>query len=134
MPNGSLSLAEYPAAMVRLKCAKCGCEGQSLSLDHVDSHQGLRGRQLGPGLADGAYRQQSHHWLGSVSFPPCPCVLKGVADNALQVFIHAKNGVVACPAESPRRTQETARAFGARLVGPPPSLTVHLSIEQGILS
>ncbi len=24
MPNGSLSLAEYPAAMVRLKCSKCG--------------------------------------------------------------------------------------------------------------
>ena len=28
MPNGSLSLAEYPAAMVRLKCAKCGRSGQ----------------------------------------------------------------------------------------------------------
>ena len=28
MPNGSLSLAEYPAAMVRLKCAKCGRRGQ----------------------------------------------------------------------------------------------------------
>ena len=28
MPNGSLSLAEYPAAMVRQKCAKCGRSGQ----------------------------------------------------------------------------------------------------------
>ena len=28
MPNGSLSLAEYPAAMVRLKCEKCGRAGQ----------------------------------------------------------------------------------------------------------
>ena len=28
MPNGSLSLAEYPAAMVRLKCSKCGRAGQ----------------------------------------------------------------------------------------------------------
>ncbi len=28
MPNGSLSLAEYPAAMVRLRCAKCGRSGQ----------------------------------------------------------------------------------------------------------
>ena len=28
MPNGSLSLAEYPVAMVRLKCAKCGRSGQ----------------------------------------------------------------------------------------------------------
>jgi len=28
MPNGSLSLAEYPAAMVRLKCDKCGRAGQ----------------------------------------------------------------------------------------------------------
>ena len=28
MPNGSLSLAEYPAAMVRLKCSKCGRSGQ----------------------------------------------------------------------------------------------------------
>jgi hypothetical protein len=28
MPNGSLSLADYPAAMVRLKCSKCGRSGQ----------------------------------------------------------------------------------------------------------
>ncbi len=28
MPNGSLSLAEYPAAMVRLKCNKCDRSGQ----------------------------------------------------------------------------------------------------------
>ena len=28
MPNGSLSLAEYPAAMVRLTCSKCGRSGQ----------------------------------------------------------------------------------------------------------
>ncbi len=28
MPNGSLSLAEYPAAMVRLKCWKCDRSGQ----------------------------------------------------------------------------------------------------------
>ncbi len=28
MPNGSLSLAEYPAAMVRLKCWKCERSGQ----------------------------------------------------------------------------------------------------------
>ncbi len=28
MPNGPLGLAEYPAAMVRLKCAKCGRLGQ----------------------------------------------------------------------------------------------------------
>ena len=28
MPHGSLSLAEYPAAMVRLKCEKCGRAGQ----------------------------------------------------------------------------------------------------------
>ena len=28
MPNGSLSLAEYPAALVRLKCSKCGRSGQ----------------------------------------------------------------------------------------------------------
>jgi len=28
MPDGSLSLAEYPAAMVRLKCAKGGRSGQ----------------------------------------------------------------------------------------------------------
>ncbi len=28
MPDGSLSLAEYPAAMVRLKCWKCGRSGQ----------------------------------------------------------------------------------------------------------
>ncbi len=28
MPSGSLSLAEYPAAMVRLKCSKCGRWGQ----------------------------------------------------------------------------------------------------------
>jgi hypothetical protein len=27
MPNGSLSLAEYPAAMVRFKCSKCGRSG-----------------------------------------------------------------------------------------------------------
>ena len=29
MPNGSLSLAEYPAAMVRLTCAKFGRSGQT---------------------------------------------------------------------------------------------------------
>jgi hypothetical protein len=28
MPNGSLSLADYPAAMVRLSCSKCGRSGQ----------------------------------------------------------------------------------------------------------
>ncbi len=28
MPDGSLSLAEYPSAMVRLQCAKCGRSGQ----------------------------------------------------------------------------------------------------------
>jgi hypothetical protein len=28
MPDGSLSLAEYPAAMVRLKCWKCDRSGQ----------------------------------------------------------------------------------------------------------
>ena len=28
MPDGSLSLAEYPAALVRLRCAKCGRSGQ----------------------------------------------------------------------------------------------------------
>jgi hypothetical protein len=28
MPNGSLSLAEYPGAMVRLTCSKCGRSGQ----------------------------------------------------------------------------------------------------------
>jgi hypothetical protein len=28
MPNGSLSLAEYPDAMVRLTCSKCGRSGQ----------------------------------------------------------------------------------------------------------
>ena len=28
MPDGSLSLAEYPAALVRLKCSKCGRSGQ----------------------------------------------------------------------------------------------------------
>ena len=28
MPNGSLSLTEYPAAMLRLKCWKCGRSGQ----------------------------------------------------------------------------------------------------------
>jgi len=28
MPNGSLSLAEYPTAMVRLECSKCGRSGQ----------------------------------------------------------------------------------------------------------
>ena len=28
MPHGSLSLAEYPDAMVRLQCSKCGRLGQ----------------------------------------------------------------------------------------------------------
>jgi hypothetical protein len=28
MPRGSLSLAEYPAATVRLTCSKCGRSGQ----------------------------------------------------------------------------------------------------------
>jgi hypothetical protein len=28
MPHGSLSLAEYPAAMVRLSCSKCERSGQ----------------------------------------------------------------------------------------------------------
>jgi hypothetical protein len=28
MPIGSLSLGEYPAAMVRVSCAKCGRSGQ----------------------------------------------------------------------------------------------------------
>ena len=28
MPNGSLSLIEYPSPMVRLKCEKCGRSGQ----------------------------------------------------------------------------------------------------------
>jgi hypothetical protein len=28
MPYGSFSLAEYPTAMVRLKCSKCGRSGQ----------------------------------------------------------------------------------------------------------
>jgi hypothetical protein len=28
MPNGSLSLAEYPGAMVRLSCSKCDRSGQ----------------------------------------------------------------------------------------------------------
>ena len=28
MPDGSLSLAEYPAAMVRLRCSRCGRSGQ----------------------------------------------------------------------------------------------------------
>jgi hypothetical protein len=28
MPEGSLSLAEYPTALVRLKCDKCGRSGQ----------------------------------------------------------------------------------------------------------
>jgi hypothetical protein len=28
MPNGSLGLAEYPGAMVRLTCSKCGRSGQ----------------------------------------------------------------------------------------------------------
>jgi hypothetical protein len=28
MPNGSLSLGEYPTAIVRLRCSKCGRSGQ----------------------------------------------------------------------------------------------------------
>lgn len=28
MPNGSLSLAEYPAIMVRVSCSKCGRSGR----------------------------------------------------------------------------------------------------------
>ena len=28
MPDGSLSLAQYPATMVRLDCSKCGRSGQ----------------------------------------------------------------------------------------------------------
>ena len=38
MPNGSLSLAEYPAAMVRLKCAKCGRSGQYRKATLIEKH------------------------------------------------------------------------------------------------
>ncbi len=38
MPNGSLSLAEYPAAMVRLKCAKCGRLGQYRKATLIEKH------------------------------------------------------------------------------------------------
>ncbi len=38
MPNGSLSLAEYPAAMVRLKCSKCGRVGQYRKATLIEKH------------------------------------------------------------------------------------------------
>ncbi len=38
MPNGSLSLAEYPAAMVRLKCSKCGRSGQYRKTELIDRY------------------------------------------------------------------------------------------------
>ncbi len=38
MPNGSLSLAEYPAAMVRLKCSKCGRLGQYRKATLIEKH------------------------------------------------------------------------------------------------
>ena len=38
MPNGSLSLAEYPAAMVRLKCSKCGRAGQYRKATLIQKH------------------------------------------------------------------------------------------------
>ena len=38
MPNGSLSLAEYPAAMVRLRCAKCGRSGQYRKATLIGKH------------------------------------------------------------------------------------------------
>jgi hypothetical protein len=38
MPDGSLSLAEYPAVMVRLKCWKCGRSGQYLKATLIDKY------------------------------------------------------------------------------------------------
>ena len=38
MPNGSLSLAEYPAAMVRLMCSKCGRSGQYRKAALIKKH------------------------------------------------------------------------------------------------
>ncbi len=38
MPNGSLRLAEYPAAMVRHKCSKCGRSGQSRKAALIEKH------------------------------------------------------------------------------------------------
>jgi len=42
MPNGSLSLAEYPAAMVRLKCWKCDRSGQYRKAALIEKY-GLKG-------------------------------------------------------------------------------------------
>ena len=38
MPNGSLSLSEYPDAMVRLRCAKCGRSGQYRKATLIEKH------------------------------------------------------------------------------------------------
>ncbi len=38
MSNGSLSLAEYPAAMVRLTCSKCGRSGQYRKAAQIEKY------------------------------------------------------------------------------------------------
>ena len=38
MPNGSLSLAEYPGAMVRLTCSKCGRSGQHRKANLIEKY------------------------------------------------------------------------------------------------
>jgi hypothetical protein len=38
MPNGSLSLAQYPADMVRLTCSKCGRSGQYRKTTLIGKH------------------------------------------------------------------------------------------------
>ena len=38
MPNGSLSLAEYPGAMVRLTCSKCGRAGQLRKANLIEKY------------------------------------------------------------------------------------------------
>ncbi len=38
MPSGSLRLAEYPAAMLRLKCSKCGRSGQYRKAALIEKH------------------------------------------------------------------------------------------------
>ena len=38
MPNGSLSLADYPAAMVQLKCWKCDRSGQYRKVTLIEKY------------------------------------------------------------------------------------------------
>jgi hypothetical protein len=77
MPNGSLSLAEYPAAMVRLKCSKCGRSGQYRKAALIEKY----GRDIP--LPDLLHKIASEcPKMDALGNDPCGGVLRGLIKKA----------------------------------------------------